>query len=92
MDLEQLARETAEKIIELVGKNAVSEVSVIAQLQGGLSAERQIESIISTALQSATQETRQLSAQTHQDLLELLVSTDETVALHSKFTAKYRGI
>ena len=40
---------------------------------------------ILSALNKAVKETRA-------DLLELLASTDETVALHDKFTGKYRGI
>ena len=69
MDLEQLARETAEKMGQL--KNYA---------------------YILSALNKATKEARQLTAETRQDLLNLLVSTDETVALHSKFTGRYRGI
>ncbi len=34
----------------------------------------------------------EVAKETREDLLKLLASTDETVALHSKFTAKYRGI
>ena len=41
--------------------------------------------IILSALNKVVKETRE-------DLLELLASTDETVALHSKLTGKYRGI
>lgn len=41
--------------------------------------------IILSALDEAAKETRE-------DMLRLLSSTDETVALHSEFTGKYRGI
>lgn len=41
--------------------------------------------VVLSALNKVVKETRE-------DMLELLASTDETVALHSKFTGKYRGI
>ena len=68
MDLEQLARETADKVA----------MAPIADIEKSVQ-------VVLSALNKAVKETRA-------DLLELLASTDETVALHSKFTGKYRGI
>lgn len=42
------------------------------------------------ALSLAT-ESRPTTEETREDMLRLLSSTDEIVALHSEFTAKYRG-
>ena len=75
MDLEQLARETAEGVKTVIHNSIMPDQNT----------HDKVIAVILEALDEAVKETQQ-------DLLELLASTDETVALHSKFTGRYRGI
>ena len=82
MDLDQIARETAATIDNQVANMWISrELNTLSPDER----QKQFSKTILSALNKAVKETRQ-------DLLELLASTDETEALHSKFTGRYRGI
>ena len=77
------ARKTAEKLAENYWIPPFEPAKLF--LERKVKVKKEIAQIVLSALNEAVKETCE-------DMLRLLSSTDETVALHSEFTGKYRGI
>ncbi len=82
---EELARKTAEEIGNEYG-------SVIALHYDSIGQSKVAKSSVDVMAAIALKHINEAARECREDILRLLSSTDETVALHSEFTAKYRGV